>query len=355
MTMSRSERPSIHDVARIAGVSAATVSKYLHGVKTIKPTNMKNIREAIDALGYRLDPLAGDLRRERRNILGLVVPDLENEFFGAIACRMELLAEAAGYSLSIASSHESEERELRLIQRMDDWRVAGTILAPVRSERGLGAKKMVELGMDGVLLDRVESSDTHCTVSVDNSGASASVCRTLGEIGHCHVLIIGPSDVSKSARARLNGFRNEAAQSFPDMNIGVLVLDADADIFREELALYLKVEKPTAVFSLFQKGTLIAITAFRRLGLRCPEDINLIGFDDAEWMQVTEPSVSVVVQPVARLAETAFKTLLKILDTPNGTVKLHLEECQLVLRGSVSLPKTHQGRFAIEVEPKLHI
>jgi LacI family transcriptional regulator len=341
MTMCRSERPSIHDVARIAGVSAATVSKYLHGVKTIKPTNMKNIREAIDALGYRLDPLAGDLRRERRNILGLVVPDLENEFFGAMACRIELLAEAAGYSLSIASSHESEERELRLIERMGDWRVAGTILAPVRSERGLGAKKMVDLGMDGVLLDRVESSGTHSTVSVDNSGASAAVCRTLGEIGHSHVLIIGPSDVSKNVRARMNGFRNEAARSFPYMNIGVLVSDADADAdsFREKLALYLKVEKPTAVFSLFQKGTLIAMTAFRRLGLRCPEDINLIGFDDAEWMQVTEPSVSAVVQPVTQLAETAFKTLLKTLDTPNGTVKLHLEECQLVLRGSVSSPK----------------
>lgn len=340
MRPSNTDRPSMHDVARVAGVSAATVSKMLRGVKTIKPASVKRIRAAIDELGYRVDPLAADMRRSRRAIIGLVVPDLENEFFGAIASRLELMAEAAGYSLSIASSHESQEREEQLIERMGDWRVAGTILAPVRSERGLGATKMYDLGMKGVLIDRVDYSENYSAVSVDNGGASASVCRAFGDLGHKHVLIIGPSDISKNVRSRISGFCHEAARLFPDMKVDTLISDGGTAALRERVAEQLRSQKPTAVFSVFQKGTLVALTEFRSQGLRCPEDIDLIGFDDAEWMQVTDPTVSAVVQPVERLATQAFETLMADLDEKSdGVTRLYLEDCLLALRGSVSHPK----------------
>lgn len=337
---SREGRSSIYDVARLAGVSPATVSKFLHGARTIKPKNVANIEAAIEELGYRLDPLASDLRRDKRKIIGLVVPDLESEFFGALASRLELMAENAGYSLSIGSSHESQVREEALIERMGDWRVAGTILAPVRSERGLGASKMHEIGMTGVLIDRVEKSDHFNTVSVDNYGASAAICRELGELGHKKVLLIGLSEVSKNVRSRVTGFKQQAEQNFPNMQVDVLISDGRVDQLRLDVAERLEQDRPTAVFSLFQKGTLIALSEFRSLGIKCPDDIDLVGFDDAEWMQVTEPTVSAVVQPLDRIAAKAFERLVAQIEGKSLTSpSLHLENCELAIRDSMSSPR----------------
>lgn len=336
MTSKAGGRASIHDVASRAGVSAATVSKFLHGARTIKPANVEKIKSAISELDYRLDPLAADLRRAKRNIIGLIVPDLESEFFGALASRLEILAEQQGYSLSIASSHESEERELKLVERMNDWRVAGTILAPVRSERGLGAGKMKEVGMDGVFIDRVQSDTSFDTVGVDNAKASAAVCRVLCDMGHRHVLLLGLGEVSKNVRARISGFRDEAARICPDMRIEAIMSDGGAEDLRARLGEHLDADRPTAVYSLFQKGTLIALSEFRRRGIKCPDEVSLIGFDDADWMQVTYPSVSAVVQPVKRLADSAFKRLTDRLNTQGSAARAYLEDCDLVMRDSIA-------------------
>lgn len=96
-------RASIHDVASRAGVSAATVSKVMHGVATVKPENAKRVFDAVEALDYRVDPLASDLRRAKRRIIGAVVPEFESEFFGSMITQLERLAEQRGYALVAAS------------------------------------------------------------------------------------------------------------------------------------------------------------------------------------------------------------------------------------------------------------
>lgn len=340
MTNQPAKRASIHDVARSAGVSAATVSKVLRGVSTVKTANAEKVQGAVKAMGYKMDPLAAGLRQTTRRIIGLIVPDLENEFFGKIAARLEILAEEAGYSLSIVSSHESEEREERLVERMHVWRVAGTILAPVRSERGTGTKMMKSLSMTGALVDRVVSDDIYDTVAVDNAGASAKVARLLSDKGHRHVALIGLNEVSRNVRTRANAFSEEAQTLCPDMRVDMLMSDEHDDEFRGHLSRYLDHNRPTVVFSLFQKGTLMALSEFRRRGLRCPQDISLVGFDDAEWMQVTYPAVSAVVQPISKLADHAFHRLLARIeehrDASESASICHLEPCSLQLRESLA-------------------
>ncbi|RWD55915.1 MAG: LacI family transcriptional regulator, partial [Mesorhizobium sp.] len=104
-------RPSIHDVASHAGVSAATVSKVLAGVTTVKPENAQRVLDAVELLGYRVDPLASDMRRAKRRIIGAIMPEFESEFFGQMVSELEGLAEQRGYTLVAASSRESEARE----------------------------------------------------------------------------------------------------------------------------------------------------------------------------------------------------------------------------------------------------
>ncbi|TGP23030.1 MULTISPECIES: LacI family DNA-binding transcriptional regulator [unclassified Mesorhizobium] len=343
-------RPSIHDVASHAGVSAATVSKVLAGVTTVKPENAQRVLDAVELLGYRVDPLASDMRRARRRIIGAIMPEFESEFFGQMVSELEGLAEQRGYTLVAASSRESEAREKEILARMHDWRVAGVVLAPVRNEHGPAAGFMKANGMTGVLIDRVLADDAFDTVSADSAAASAEVARALVGHGHRHVLVVGLGQQAATVRARLEGFRKTALELAPDIRIDVVLCESDVEPLRTLLRDYFSKreagnDRPTAVYSLFLKGTLVALSEFRRRGWHCPNDISLIGFDDAEWMQVTWPAIAAVVQPVREIAGNAMEVLFRRIEGEDGPPRARLEPCKVLMRESVGSPGSvpHSG------------
>lgn len=341
-------RPSIHDVASRAGVSAATVSKVMHGVPTVKPENARRVFDAVELLGYRVDPLASDLRRARRRIVGAIVPEFESEFFGSMVTQLERLAEQRGYALVAASSRESEAREREILVRMHDWRVSGVVLAPVRNEHGPAAAFMKANGMTGVLIDRVLADDSFDTVSADSAAASAEVARELVSRGHRHILVVGLGEQAATVRARLDGFRGRALELAPDLRIDVILCESDVEPLRASLRDYFaKGERPTAVYSLFLKGTLVALSEFRRRGWHCPGDISLVGFDDAEWMQATWPAIAAVVQPVRQIAIQAMDVLFRRIEGEEGPVRARLEPCRVLMRESVGPPATGPRSAAV--------
>ncbi|RWA65986.1 MAG: LacI family transcriptional regulator [Mesorhizobium sp.] len=343
-------RPSIHDVASRAGVSAATVSKVLAGVTTVKPENAQRVFDAVDLLGYRVDPLASDMRRAKRRIIGAIMPEFESEFFGRMVSELEGLAEQRGFTLVAASSRESEAREKEILARMHDWRVAGIVLAPVRNEHGPAAGFMKANGMTGVLIDRVLADDAFDTVSADSAAASAEVARALVGKGHRHILVVGLGQQAATVRARLEGFRATALQLVPDIRIDVVLAESEVEPLRTLLSDYFseganRGERPTAVYSLFLKGTLVALSEFRRRGWHCPDDISLVGFDDAEWMQVTWPAIAAVVQPVREIASNAMDVLFRRIEGERGPPRARLEPCKVLMRESVGSPGSgpHSG------------
>jgi LacI family transcriptional regulator len=332
-------RASIHDVASRAGVSAATVSKVMQGVTTVRPENAQRVFDAVQLLGYRVDPLASDLRRARRRIIGAIVPEFESEFFGSVVTQLERLAEQRGYALVAASSRESETRERDILARMHDWRVAGVVLSPVRNEHGPAAELMKKYGMTGVMIDRVLADDVFDTVSADSASASAEVARALAGKGHRHILVVGLGEQAATVKVRLDGFRNTALQMAPDMRIDVILAESDVEPLRSAIRDYFdKGERPTAVYSLFLKGTLVALSEFRRRGWHCPNDISLVGFDDAEWMQVTWPAIAAVVQPVRQIAIQAMDMLFRRIEGEEGPPTARLERCKVLMRESVGPP-----------------
>lgn len=337
-------RATIHDVARAAGVSAATVSKVLRGVSTVRADNARRVQAAVKALGYRIDPLASGLRNEHRRIIGAVVPDLESPFFGALVTGLERAAEAAGYAMILASSRESEAREADLVARMNDWRVAGTVLVPVRSEHGLGAGQLRALDMQAVLVDRVSADDRFDTVTSDNRAASAAVAEFLVAAGHRHILLHGATQVSKAVRTRLEGFTARARALDPGIEIDTLIpQEAPAEDGQPIRAYFDGCRdgaRPTAIFSLSQHSTLLVLAELRRRAIAIPEEIALVGFDDADWMQTTWPSITAVAQPVAALAARALRVLLaRVEGTASGFPVQYLEPCALQIRQSAS-PET---------------
>jgi len=340
--MSRSgarRRSSIHDVASRAGVSAATVSKVMHGVTTVRADNVQRVHDAIAALDYRVDPLASDMRRARRRLIGAIVPEFESEFFGSLITALERLAEQHGFALIASSSRESEARERDIIERMHDWRVSGVILAPVRNEHGAAAQLMKTYSMNGVLIDRVLSDKSFDTVSADGAGASAEVARALLGSGHRHILVIGLGEQAATNMARLDGFRTTALALDPTTQIDVILCEREVEVLRASLRDYFsRSPRATAVYSLFLKGTLVALAEFRRRAWHCPNDISLVGFDDAEWMQVTYPAIAAVVQPVPEIARQAINMLFRRLEGNEEPPQAVLEPCQVFMRDSVGSP-----------------
>lgn len=332
-------RATIHDVARAADVSAATVSKVLRGVPSVKAKNVERVHEAVRKLGYRLDPLASGLRNEKRRIIGAVVPDLESPFFGALVTGLEREAEIAGYHMIVASSRESETREADLVVRMNDWRVAGIMLVPVRSQHGLGAEKLRTLDMQAVLVDRASADDRFDTVVADNYAASADVADFLIEAGHQKILLHGATRLSKAIRTRVDGFTTRARQLRPETRIDTLLSDDDLEMQRAILKDYFGTrdskDRPTAVFSLSQHSTLLVLSELRRRGIPIPDEVALVGFDDVEWMSTTWPSITAVAQPVDAIVKQAMKALLaRVEGTNSGFAVQYLEACKMLVRQS---------------------
>src|SRR5690606_18790556 len=143
--------------------------------------------------------------------------------------------------------------------------------------------------------------------------------------GHRHVLVLGLGEQAATVRARLDGFRTRALKLAPDMRIDVLLAESEVDPLRASLRDYFaKGERPTAIYSLFLKGTMVALSEFRRRGWHCPNDISLVGFDDAEWMQATWPTIAAVVQPVRRIAAEAMEMLFRRIEGDSGPPRARL-------------------------------
>jgi len=334
-------RATIHDVARKAGVSTATVSKVMRGIATVKPANADRVREAVAALDYRIDPLASGLRGENRRIIGAIVPDLESPFFGALVTGLERAAEESGYHMIVASSRESEAREADLVARMNDWRVSGTILVPVRSERGPGARQLKALGMQAVLVDRVSPDDRYDTVTADNYAASAAVADLLIGAGHRHILLHGATRNSEAMRMRIGGFEARAHALDPTVRIDTRVTDDTREVQRQAISAYFDTHtgaaRPSAVYSLSQHATLLVLCELRRRAVAIPDEIALVGFDDADWMQTTWPTITAVAQPVATMAKAAVAVLLARVERRSTSFPVsRLEPCRMILRESAS-------------------
>ena len=157
--------------------------------------------------------------------------------------------------------------------------------------------------------------------------------------GHNHILVIGLAEQAATVRARLEGFRAQALALNPSARIDVITSEVSVEPLRSSLRDYFaRGERPTAVYSLLLKGTLVALSEFRRRGWHCPNDISLVGFDDAEWMQVTWPAIAAVVQPVRQIASEAMNLLFRRVEGAVGPPTARLEPCQVLMRESVGSP-----------------
>jgi len=317
---------TIKDIANETGLGLATISKYLNGGNVLEK-NKVAIEKAIKELDYTVNEIARSLKTSKSKTVGVIIPELSNIFVTNIITVIEDILRNSGYSIIVSDCRTDEGLESEVLDFMMSKRVDGIICMPV-SRDGSFLKSAIEAGIPIILIDRmIEKVDTD-VVMVDNVTASKQAISHLVENGHREIgIVVGPSDIFTS-QERLKGYK----QALKRDEIGV---NEDNIIFSnytvqggyESLKKLVKSNKNmTAVFMTNYEMTLGAIIAINELGIKIPEDISFIGFDNLQLSRVVKPKLTIVDQPLEDIGRNAANLMLKRLgeDKPKAKKKIQL-------------------------------
>lgn len=336
---------TIQDVATRAGVSISTVSRVITGSVAVEPATAKRVRAAIDALDYRPNLLARSFRRRITHTIGLLVPDNSNPFFAEMARGIEDAGFAEGYSVILCNSDLSPHKQeayidVLLAKRVDGLILASTGLIPTVDEHD-AVERILAAEVPCVVVDRDLGETPIDQVLVDNLEGGALVGEHLTALGHRHfACIVGPNDLTPSA-GRIAGFRhalaNAGLQIAPDALVrGNGRADGGAAAANELLARGVPF---SAVFAFNDQMATGAQAAFQRAGLRVPEDVSVVGFDDIPLASATFPALTTVAQPIAEMSAVGVRLLLQRIaqrDAPFQRIGL---TTRLVVRESSGPPR----------------
>lgn len=330
---------TIHDVARTAGVSATTVSRYLNNRIDLPSSTARRIDAAIAALQYRPNLLAKRLSTGRTEAISLVTPEIGNPFFAELAAAVEDAAEQRGYAVFMSSTRGDRAREAAALQRLNDRHVDGLILMTSQPDDGTLAR-LIEGHDNVVLLDEDIPGATVPRVVVENAHGAYLATRHLIAAGHRAIAHVSGPEQLFSVRERYAGFARAMAEAGLPVRPGHVVCGAySRDFGRQAVRRLLDApERPTAVFAASDYVAIGVMEGLKAAGLVVPADMSLVGFDDMPFAEMIEPGLTTIRQPVAELGRTALHALLALLDkqAPPSLTRLSVS---LVERQSVAPPR----------------
>lgn len=318
---------NIKTVAKHAGVSVATVSRFLNNKDYVSQEAKAAIERAIKELNYRPNQVARSLTTKQTNIIGLIVPDITNPFFPQLARAVEDTALSLGYTVVLCNSDEQEEKEKLYIERLRQTYVAGFIVA----SNLISEQSYLELNIPVVALDRKDNSQLPY-VSTNNFEAAKLGSAYLIERGATNLICLsGPQNAGTFAE-RAKGF--EAAMTD---NVSYRIVEGDLryqyafESTKEALAQDRTID---GVFACSDYAALGALKAIQEAGLRVPEDMQVVGYDGIELGDMVLPGLTTVAQPVYGLGETATRMLISKLEDKEIQQTRVVLEASLCVRGT---------------------
>lgn len=309
-------RSTIADVARQAGVSKATVSRFFnHREQLLTPEIARRVELAVQALGYSPSPMAQSLKRGRSRLIGLVVADITNPYSVAVLRGAEQACREAGYLVMLFNLGNDRERESAGIHALTSYKVEGFILNTMGHDTGA----MLETARQSkpiVLVDRLHQGLEVDFVSLDNWQAIALSAGHLLEAGYRNLLLVTePLGKVSSRIERVNAFRAFLAER-PEIESGDCfesLADDPGGLDRALLALRQRAGGPAAIVSANAVVSLRVVAAVARLGWCLGRDIGLVGIDDTPWTPYVGPGISAVSQPTDELGRLAAQCLMERL------------------------------------------
>ena len=332
-------RPNLEDVARLAEVSTATVSRYFSAPEKVRPLLRQRVREAVDDLGYTPHGAARALASQRSNTVGAVIPTLDNAIFAAVVQTLQKELSAQGQTLLLAASDYDPERERGQIENLVVRGVDGLMLTGEAREPAV-YELLERRGIRHVSTYVHHPESAHPTIGFDNRGAMRKVVGYLHDLGHrSFAMIAGIAENNDRASERIAGVRLSLKEKGLIL-AGGRILEGAYSIAagREALGRLMDLsDRPTAVVCGNDVLALGALLEARSRNLRVPEDLSITGFDDLDLAREIPPGLTTIHAPLEEMGRRTAAYLLQAeLDQDKV---LHAElPAELVVRGSTAPP-----------------
>ncbi|WP_434443159.1 LacI family DNA-binding transcriptional regulator [Lentzea sp. E54] len=330
----------IRDVAQHAGVSNATVSNVLNRPDVVAPATRQRVLAAIEELGFVRNESARQLRAGRSRVLAYVVLDASNPFFTDVARGVEDAAREAGFALFLCNSASDGGREREYLELLHEQRVEGILITPVDAE----SAQLTDRGTPVVLVDREATEGSRCSVAVDDVLGGELAVTHLIENGHTRIAMVGgPMSIQQVRDRREGALRALANAGLPPESLTVLetrgLRVAEGRGAGERLVGLPASRRPTAAFCANDLLALGLLQSMTQQGLRVPDDLAVVGYDDIEFAAAAAVPLTSVRQPREQLGRTAAQLLLSENDPDHEHRHVKFQP-ELVVRASTSLRRT---------------
>ncbi|HEY0784916.1 MAG TPA: LacI family DNA-binding transcriptional regulator [Acidobacteriaceae bacterium] len=329
------------EIARLAKVSLGTVSHVLNNSAKVREPLRQRVLDVVASLNYQPNQLARGLRRDKTNIIGMIIPDITNPFFPAVVRGAEDAAFGSGYRLVLCNADNDPSKEIVYMNELKTYLPAGLIVIPSSdSEITLQADRFQRDGSVVVCIDRMPQHWKGDSVTVANEDGAMQATQHLVHLGHRRVATVtGPLHLA-IAKARLAGFRMALKKG--DLQVPAdFVQESTFDSaggYSAALRLLQMHPRPTAILAQNDVMAMGVLRAARELRLACPEDVSIFGFDGLEVTELLDPPLSSVVQPGYELGRLGVQTLIARVNDGARSVEHLVLPTELRLRASVAHP-----------------
>ena len=330
MSVAPGSAPSVKDVAAAAGVSLGTVSNVLNRPDRVSPATRSRVTQAMADLGFVRNESARQLRAGRSRILAYVMLDAANPFFTDVATGIEDAAEQAGLAVFTCNSDNRAEREETYLTRLEEQRVQGVLITPL-DPASPALARLARRGTPVVLVDRTAGDQRHCSVAVDDVLGGELAARHLLDLGHTRIAFVGGPTSIGQVRERLEGVRRAVEPSHLETAALTVTEGRGAG---ERIAGMPAATRPTAAFCANDLLALGLLQQCVTLGLRVPEDLAIVGYDDIDFAAAAAVPLTSVRQPRRQLGRAAAELLLDEASNPDHRHRQVIFTPELVARAS---------------------
>lgn len=330
-------RPTQYDVAKRAGVSQATVSIIINNSSTISipDETRKRVLDIVEEIGYHPNALARSLRSGETHTIGLILPDSSNPYFAEMGHVIESEAFERGYSIVLCNTENDQNKERLYTEVLERKQVDGMIFVAAGDQTG-SLKALIQKKMLVILVDRDFPNLNVDAVISDNYLGGHLATQYLVQLKHKRIACItGPSNINSSAK-RVTGYQAALTESGIKLDQNLIVRgDFHPESGRLAALNLLKLpNRPTAIFACNDLMAVGVLRAAAELGLRVPEDLAVIGYDDIELASYTNPPLTTIKQPKLEIGRTVMEILVNRIKNKQSTRFFSSLPVSLVVRGS---------------------
>lgn len=337
--MIKNSEPTIHDIARELNISASTVSRALSDNPRISLKTKEKIKAVADAMGYRPNTLASNLRNKKSNTIGIVVPLINRHFFSSVISGAEDVAFKAGYNVVISQSNDLADKEINIVQSMFSNRVDGLIISIAMQTNTFDHLKIFrKKNIPLVFFDRAVPEIETDKIVVDDFAGGFRVTQHLIDQGYQRIAHLAGTQNLMIYSDRKNGYIKALRKNnipYDESLVIINSLTSDEGVVAVRKLMGLK-NPPDAIFCGNDITALSAMIYLRDKGIRIPQDVGIVGFSNEPFSKVVSPSISTIAQPGFQMGQKAAELIIRQIETKERTFQTIVLPTELIIRESSS-------------------